>query len=64
MKKFCTKQRGEGILILLLCVLVAIIDGGNITALLMFIIPCTYMIFNGDDVIYDDVEKNDEEEES
>ena len=62
MKKYYAKQRGIGILLLVLATLASIIGDGNIAPLLIVMVPSAYMIFTKEKIIYDDVEKNDEEE--
>ena len=61
MKKYYAKQRGMGILLLILAILVSMIDDGNITALLIVMVPSVYMIFTKEKIIYDDVENKEEE---
>lgn len=56
MKKYYQKQRMMGIALLLLSVFVAIMDNGNITVLLLMLIPSVEMIFTDKKIICDDNE--------
>lgn len=56
MKKYYRKQRLMGIALLLLSVFVAIMDNGNITVLLLMLIPSVEMIFTDKKIICDDNE--------
>ena len=61
MKKYYTKQRTMGLILVLLSVITTLLTGGDPTVALLLSPAGLYLICTKEKIIYDDVENNEEE---